>query len=103
MQEESTEEKIRKIQKLFKGTEAEVRICSYTESDEKYCFCEAVCFDEDDIPHYIEFYSDDKTERIDNISAADITETGKNIDEALNNLYRFCKMYVDHHYTWKIN
>ena len=103
MPRENMEEKIRKIQKLFKDTEAEVKICSYTESQEKYFFCEVICFDEDDIEHYIEFYKEEKTELIDNISVADITETGESINEALDNLYKFCKMFIDYHYSWKIN
>ena len=103
MQDESIEEKIRKIQKLFKDTEAEVKICSYTEEEEKYFFCEVICFDEDDLEHHVEFHNDENEERIDNISVADITETGKDINEALNNLYDFCKRFIDHHYRWEIN
>lgn len=102
---ESIEEIIQKIQNLFKNIEVEVKIYSVTEQQEKYFACEIIYIDDEKyygIEHSVEFYKSSKNDLIDNISVADIAQTGKNIREALINLYIYCKKFIDHNYLMKI-
>jgi hypothetical protein len=103
--DETIEEIIRKIQNLFKEIEVEVKIYSVTQQHEKCFACEIIYIDDEKyygIEHSVEFCKNEKNDLIDNVSVADITQTGENICEALTNLYNYCKKFIDHNYIVKI-
>ena len=103
MQEETIEEKIRKIQGLF-ADQVEIRIGSDTEDGEgvpvhKIWWCDLVYVDDDYKDHQLYFHSGTMASLIDNISSSDISfATETTLKDAIDGLYCKCVNFINSNY-----
>ena len=95
---ESVEAKIEAVKQLFLwfDLEVELRICTYTETDDdghrdkSFC-CEVFYEDDDWKEHRVNFVADANTEKFDGVlSASCISGTAACLADALDQLYRTC-------------
>ena len=104
MKQETIEQKIRKIQKLFLDP-IEIRLTTDTEIDKDgnkyYAFCcSAFCVDDDFHDHDLHFAPESDTEQLGNYCSMPLnTSVETNFGDALDELYYECIRHIKHGYS----